>query len=69
MLERWLTTSLFIKILKIGKSLIEKNTKDIIGDIYKEAKINNCEILLPEDCIVGTDFDGVGKNKNHRSKR
>ena len=58
------------KNLKIGKSLIEKNTKEIIGDIYKEAKINNCEILLPEDCIVGTDFDGAGKNKNlTRSKR
>ena len=52
------------KNLKVGKSLIEKNTKEIIEDIYKEAKINNCEILLPEDCIVGTDFDGAGKNKN-----
>ena len=52
------------KNLKVGKSLIEKNTKEIIKDIYREAEINNCEILLPEDCTVGTDFDGAGKNKN-----
>ena len=52
------------KNFKVGKSLIEKNTKDIIENIYKKAEINNCEILIPEDCMVGTDFDGVGKNKN-----
>jgi len=52
------------KNFKVGKSLIEKNTKDIIADIYKKAEKNNCEILIPEDCLVGTDFDGTGKNKN-----
>ena len=52
------------KKIKVGKSLIEKNTKDIIENIYKKAEINNCEILIPEDCMVGTDFDGAGKNKN-----
>ena len=50
--------------LKIGKSLIEENTNEIIKDIYKKAKLNNCEILIPKDCMVGTDFDGIGKNKN-----
>ena len=52
------------KNLKIGKSLIEENTNKIIKDIYKKAELNNCEILIPEDCMVGTDFDGSGKNKN-----
>ena len=52
------------KNFKVGKSLIEKNTKEIIDDIYKKAELNNCEILIPEDCIVGKNFDGVGKNKN-----
>ncbi len=52
------------KNLKVGKSLVEKNTNEIIEDIYKKAKINNCEILIPEDCMVGTDFEGAGKNKN-----
>ena len=50
--------------LKIGKSLIEENTNKVIKDIYKKAELNNCEILIPKDCIVGTDFDGSGINKN-----
>ena len=52
------------KNFKVGKSLIEKNTKEVIDDIYKKAELNNCEILIPEDCVVGTNFDGTGKNKN-----
>ncbi len=52
------------KNFKVGKSLIEENTKEIIEDIYKKAKLNNCEILIPEDCKVGIDFNGIGKNKN-----
>ena len=52
------------KNFKVGKSLIEENTKEIIKDIYKKAEINNCEILIPEDCMVGTNFNGKGKNKN-----
>ncbi len=50
--------------LKVGKSLIEKNTKEIIANIYKKAEEHNCKILIPEDCMVGTDFEGTGKNKN-----
>jgi len=52
------------KNFKIGKSLIEENTSKLIKDIYKKAELNNCEILIPEDCMVGTDFGGSGKNKN-----
>ena len=52
------------KNLKVGKSLIEKNTKETIANIYKKAEEHNCEILIPEDCMVGTDFEGTGKNKN-----
>ena len=52
------------KNFKVGKSLIEKNTKKIVEDIYKKAGEYNCEILIPEDCMVGTDFEGTGKNKN-----
>ncbi len=52
------------KNLKVGKSLIEKNTKKTIENIYKKAEEHNCKILIPEDCMVGTDFEGTGKNKN-----
>ena len=49
---------------KVGKSLIEINTKEIIKEIYDKASKNNCKIVIPEDCVVGTSFEGEGKNKN-----
>ncbi len=49
--------------IEIGKSLIEKGAKEIVQNIMQKAKNHNCEIIVPEDCIVGTDFDGVGKSK------
>ena len=52
------------KNLKVGKSLIEKGTKEIIETIYEKAKKNNCKIFIPEDCMVGFNFEGNGKNKN-----
>ncbi len=54
---------LVYKNLKVGKSLVEKNTKEIIERIYKRAKENECEIMIPEDCKVGTSFEGAGINK------
>ena len=50
--------------IKVGKSLIEDNSKEIIEKIYKKAKVNNCEIIIPEDCVVGIDFEGKGNNKS-----
>ena len=52
------------KNFKVGKSLVEKNTKEIIENIYKKAWKNNCKLLIPEDCLVGNNFNGAGKNKN-----
>ena len=52
------------KNFKIGKSLIEDNTKEIIEKIYDNVKKNNCEIIIPEDCVVGTSFEGEGKNRD-----
>jgi phosphoglycerate kinase len=52
------------KNLKIGKSLIEENTKEIIKKIYEKAKVSKCEILIPEDCKVGSSFMDIGKNKD-----
>ena len=64
MLELWLIIFSSYKNLKVGKSLIENNTKGIIEKIYEKANKNNCELIIPEDCVVGTSFDGVGKIKN-----
>ena len=52
------------KNFKVGKSLIESNTKETVRKIYDKAKNNNCEIIIPVDCVVGDSFEGDGKNKN-----
>jgi len=52
------------KNLKVGKSLVEENTKETIKRIYEKADKNKCEILIPEDCLVSTNFNGSGKNKD-----
>ena len=54
---------LTFKGFKVGKSLIEKDAKKIIDAIYIEAKKYNCNIFIPEDCNVSTDFEGSGKTK------
>ena len=55
---------LVYKNFKVGKSLVENDTKEIIEKIYKKSKENNCEIMIPEDCMVGTSFEGKGENKD-----
>jgi phosphoglycerate kinase len=55
------------KNLKIGKSLIEKNTREIIKKIYEKAKEHKCEIIIPKDCMVSSSFTGVGNSKNLES--
>ena len=54
---------LVYKNFKVGKSLVENDTKEIIEKIYNKALENNCEIMIPADCMVGTSFEGEGKNK------
>ena len=55
---------LVYKNFKVGKSLVENDTKEIIEKIYKKAAENNCEIMIPEDCMVSTSFEGKGENKD-----
>jgi len=58
---------LTFKGFKVGKSLVEKNSRKIIDDIYAEAKKHNCNIFIPEDCNVSTNFKGSGKTKKQDS--
>jgi len=58
---------LTFKGFKVGKSLIEKDSKKIIDNIYAEAKKYNCNIIIPEDCNVSTNFEGSGKTKKQDS--
>jgi phosphoglycerate kinase len=48
---------------KIGKSLIEDNSKKIIEKIYYEAQQLNCKIIIPTDCAVSKDFNGSATSK------
>ncbi len=56
----------FIKYngINTGKSLLENNSKKAIEEIYTISKSNNCKIVIPEDCVISKDFDGLGTNKN-----
>tara|TARA_B100001146_G_scaffold207925_1_gene203669 strand:+ start:1368 stop:2558 length:1191 start_codon:yes stop_codon:yes gene_type:complete len=58
---------LTFKGFKVGKSLVEKNSRKIIDDIYAEAKKHNCNIFIPEDYNVSTNFEGSGKTKKQDS--
>ena len=49
---------------KIGKSLVEKNSENIIDKIYSDAKKNNCEIIIPEDCGTADSFEGTNTPKD-----
>jgi phosphoglycerate kinase len=49
----------------IGKSLVEKDSKNIIDKIYSDAKKYSCEIIIPSDCSVATSFEGSSKLKKH----
>ena len=52
------------KNFDVGKSLIENNIQEIIQKIYNEANKNNCKIIIPDDCVVGTSFESEGINKD-----
>ena len=52
---------------KIGKSLIEKNSTEIIDTINSNAKKFNCKIIIPTDFIVSKSFEGIGVAKKIKS--
>jgi len=58
---------LTFKGFKVGKSLVEKNSRNIIDNIYAEAKKYNCNIVIPKDSSISTSFKGSGKTKKQDS--
>lgn len=58
------TTFNFVDGMAVGNSLYEADMIDIVTDIKKLAKKNNCEILLPLDKGVGKTFDKNAKREN-----
>jgi phosphoglycerate kinase len=49
-------TFLFAQGKQVGKSLCERDLADTARDILAKAKEKNCEVLLPEDAVVATEF-------------
>ena len=52
------------KGFKIGKSIVEKNTEEVIRKIYEDSKKYNCRIIIPEDCKVSKNFDGLSTTRD-----
>jgi len=48
----------------IGKSIFEKNQKNLIENIIQESKKNNCNLVLPEDVITSKDHNSKGVLKS-----
>lgn len=47
----------------IGKSLCEKDLKDVVLKIIERARKANCEIILPDEVVVVKEFKENAKNK------
>ena len=58
---------LMFKGFKVGKSLLEKNSKKIVEEIYTEAQKHACNIYIPEDCAVSNSFEGSKQVKKNNS--
>jgi len=43
---------------EVGGSLLEEDRIDMAGEVLKEAKQKNVELVLPEDIVVSKDADG-----------
>ena len=52
------------KGFNVGLSILEKGTEKIIEDIYTSAGKNNCNIIIPLDCIVSNNLNGSPKLKS-----
>jgi len=47
----------------IGKSLFEKNQENLLKDIVKKCKTNNCNLVIPVDVVVAKDHKSQGQLK------
>ena len=47
----------------IGKSIFEKDQENLINDIEKLAKNNNCNLVIPQDVVVSRNLDSKGQIK------
>ena len=48
----------------VGKSICENDSKDLVKEIFENAKKYNCKVIIPNDVIVSKSLDGEGKAKD-----
>jgi phosphoglycerate kinase len=48
----------------IGKSMFEENHENLLEDIIKQAKLNNCNLVMPQDVIVSKNSNSKGQLKS-----
>ena len=52
---------------EVGNSIVESDTQEITGKIYKEGKSFNCKIIIPEDFKVSKTLNGLSKIRDKSS--
>ena len=52
------------KKYEIGKSLKEDGSEEIVRKILEKVDENKCKIIIPEDCLVSTSFEGEATSKD-----
>ena len=48
---------------KIGKSIIEENCESIINEIFETSKNHSCNIIYPQDVLVGKNINDISRVK------
>ena len=48
----------------VGKSICERDSGDLVKQIFENSKKYDCEIIIPNDVIVSKSLDGTGKEKD-----
>lgn len=61
-------TFLYAKGFEVGKSLCEKDLKDLALEIMANAQKNNCEIILPQDVVVCKKLENGVTSKTVNTK-
>jgi len=55
----------FFKVLGlgVGDSLVDEESLAVVKEIADQAKTSSASLVLPEDCVVSTDFSDQGEKK------
>ncbi len=52
-----------VRGLSVGKSLVDTESLEVAKKIVARAKTSRAQLILPEDCVVSTDFSDRGERR------